>query len=66
VNDFFLHRTVARWFAYAISFGLLWGVVAAGLIFGEPTATAAVRGAVGGMLFATLAIGRERGRRRLR
>jgi hypothetical protein len=59
MHDFFLHRTIARWIAYAITFGLLWGLVAAALIFGAGASTAAARGAVAGVLFATLAIARE-------
>src|SRR5262245_29225601 len=59
VHGFFAHRTVARWIAYAITFGLLWGLVAYALIFGDSASTAATRGAVGGIVFATLALARE-------
>ena len=50
MHDFFTQRTIARWIFYAVSFGLLWGLVTHGLI----------RGAIGGILFATLALARER------
>jgi hypothetical protein len=68
MDEFFAHRTVARWIAYALTFGLLWGLVADALIFGDAASTAIVRGAVAGVLFATLAVARERGggRRRRR
>jgi hypothetical protein len=68
MHDFFAHRTVARWVAYATTFGLLWGLLADALIFGDGASTAAVRGVLGGVLFATVAVARERGgpRRRRR
>jgi hypothetical protein len=60
MHEFFAHRTLARWIAYAITFGLIWGLVADAAIFGDAAPTAAARGAVGGVLFATFAIARER------
>jgi hypothetical protein len=50
VHGFFAQRTVARWIAYAITFGLLWGLITHAL----------TRGAAGGIVFATLALARER------
>jgi hypothetical protein len=66
MHDFFAHRTVARWAAYAITFGLLWGLLADALIFGDGASRATFRGAVGGILFATVAVARERGGARRR
>jgi drug/metabolite transporter (DMT)-like permease len=60
MHDFFAQRTIARWVAYAVTFGLLWGLVANALIFGDGASTSVARGAIGGVLFATLALARER------
>jgi hypothetical protein len=50
MHDFFAQRTIARWIAYAITFGIVWGLIVHSLI----------RGVIGGILFATLALARER------
>ena len=60
MKSFFAERTILRWFSYALTFGLLWGVFADALTFGDSASTAAVQGAVGGVLFATVALARER------
>ena len=58
---------VVRWFLYAGSFGLIWGFLADALIFGEGAGTAAARGTVAGVIFATIGVRREqRGVRRRR
>jgi drug/metabolite transporter (DMT)-like permease len=63
-------RPLTRWILYALSFGLLWGLVADALIFGDDALSAVIRGAVAGALFATIGVWREtgglRGRRRRR
>jgi drug/metabolite transporter (DMT)-like permease len=51
---------VARWFLYAVTFGLTWGFLADALIHGDGAAAAATRGTIAGVLFATVAIRRER------
>jgi hypothetical protein len=67
MKDGFAHGPATRWILYAISFGLLWGLLAEALIFGDRPLEAAVRGAIGGVLFATIAVRREtRGLRRRR
>ena len=67
MQSFFAERTFLRWCAYAVTFGLLWGVVADALIFGDGASTAVTRGALAGVLFASLAVWREtRGVRRRR
>jgi hypothetical protein len=56
-----------RWLLYAATFGLAWGFVADSLMFGDRAMAAATRGAIAGILFATVAVGREtRGIRRRR
>ena len=68
VTGSFLHGAVVRWILYAVTFGLLWGVVADALIFGDGAKASVIRGILGGIFFATVAVLREtRGtRRRLR
>jgi hypothetical protein len=49
-----------RWLAYAITFGLLWGFLGHVLLSDASLSASLGRGAVGGILFATVAIARER------
>jgi hypothetical protein len=67
----FLNRPILRWLVYAISFGLLWGLVAHILLSDASVFASLARGVAGGIFFATVAIvreqrGRRRGRRRRR
>jgi hypothetical protein len=55
-----VNGTMARWILYAVTFGLLWGVVAQALIFGDGALASVIRGALGGVFFATVAVRRER------
>jgi hypothetical protein len=61
----FVRGTAARWIFYAVTFGLLWGVVMQALVFGDDALASVIGGVLAGVLFATLAIRREtRGVRR--
>ena len=60
-------NVLLRWLLYAVTFGLAWGFVADSLMFGDRALTAVTRGAIAGVLFATIAVRREtRGIRRRR
>jgi hypothetical protein len=63
----FLNRPTLRWLAYAISFGLLWGLLGHLVVPGAPVLASVGRGVAGGIFFATVAVVREqRGIRRRR
>ena len=65
VSGGFLRGAAVRWIFYAVTFGLLWGLVGQALLFGEGARESAIRGTLGGVLFATISVWREtRGLRR--
>jgi uncharacterized protein (DUF2062 family) len=61
-----LRRPIVRWFAYAVSFGLLWGALAQALLWHQSLSVSVARGAAGGIFFATVAVVREHGGARRR